>query len=173
MEGENKRLKGNFSRKHWIIISVIALLAFGVGIIAAQLFGKPGVTVPDHIAQKVSFPIYLPKRLPGNFQIVKNSFAVEEDVLVFKATDSTGASLVFTEQKRQSTFDFTNFYNTNFKNTKTLSNVPFPSVYGKAERGPTKMLSIVTDETWLFISTLAPLDSEDMRTIATSLKLQP
>jgi hypothetical protein len=175
MEGdeEQPKAKSKARRKRWAIFGALPLLvAFGIGILAAQLFGKSGLAVPDHIAQRASFPIYLPGRLPGNFQVVKDSFALQEEVLAFKATDSSGASIVFTEQKRQPDFDFTGFYNNQLRDAKTLSNVPFPSVSGKARSGQASIiLSVVTDETWVFVSSPAPLSQEDMQIIAAGLKL--
>lgn len=170
MEGENEQPRAKTGRKHWLVFGAIVLLAFGIGILAAQFFGQPGVTIPKAIAQKVDFPTYLPHKLPGNFQIVTTSFTFQENTLFFNAKDSTGATITFSEQKRKSNFDFTSFYNSQVKDAKNLSNTTFPSVVGTAKTGQARLLSVVTDETWVFVSTPAPLSQEDMEIIANALR---
>jgi hypothetical protein len=158
------------NRKRWLLFGAMAVISFSLGILGAQLLGKPSITVPENITQKADFPIYLPRRLPGNFQIVKNSFSFEEDTLLFTAKDGAGAVITFAEQKRDHKFDFTAFHNAQMTEAKTLNGTPFASVAGKAKVGQANLLSVVTDDTWIFASTLAPLDEEAMRTIAANLK---
>jgi hypothetical protein len=159
-------------RKLWALALIFAaLIAFALGILGAQLFGRPAVKVPEAVANKVTFPIYLPSELPGNFTLNADSFSFQEGALIYKATDSTGATIAFTEQARKPDFDFAGFYSVQIKEPETLSNVPWPSVFGKARGSNASILSVVADETWLFVSTLAPLTAEDMQTIAGGLKL--
>lgn len=159
------------SPKKLIVAAVaLVLVAFAAGAVVAQLFSEPGVSIPDKVAQKINFPVYLPRKLPGNFQIAKNSFTFEEGALVFKATDGTGASITFAEQKRKTGFDFTAFHNSELKDTTTLEGVPYPSVVGTGKDGQTKILSVVAEGVWLFISTQAPLSPGNLQVIAASLQ---
>lgn len=157
-------------KRRALALAALLVAAFALGAGGAQFFAAPGVTVPEGIARQVPFPIYLPQRLPGNFRVIKNSFSYRDGALIFAAKDDTGASITFAEQKKNPSFDLTNFYNKQLEETKTLSDVPFPSVTGRARTGQARILSILADETWLFISTAAPLGQENMQTIADGIE---
>ena len=135
------------------------------------LFSGPAVAVPKDIKQKVKSTIYVPAKLPGNYKVSENTFSMVEDdtVLVFEADDGVGAKLVFSEQPRPKGFNFENFYKGQFQNAKTLSGVPYPSVWGKAADGRLA-LSMVTDYTWVLMATSAPLNDDDMLRIAQGLQ---
>jgi hypothetical protein len=175
MEADEVQTKSHSQPRHkrrWLLfIALMSLLAFGIGVLAALMLSKPGVIVPENVAKNVSFPIYLPARLPGNFKVAQGSFSFRDDALIFAAKDSSGASIVFAEQKRNPKFDFSSFYTSQMSDAETLSGTPFPSVIGKAKKSQTRLLSVVTDQTWVFVSTSSPLSQEDMQTIATGLKL--
>ncbi len=130
------------------------------------------LTVPPTIAQRAKSAIYLPSKLPGNYTIEESSFSIQEDeVILFKATDGVDGRIVFTEQARPKEFDFDSFYNSEMKDPKTLEGTPFISVLGKTKDDKTQFMSVVTDETWLLISTQSPISEENFLSIARSLQL--
>lgn len=128
------------------------------------------LSIPKEFTEEVSAPLYLPTYLPGTYKIDKSSFNVDEQTFIFKATDGAGSSIAFTEQKKPEDFDFTNFYNEQLRDMKTLDNVPFPSVIGKAQAGKVTFLSIVTDQTWIVVTTMAPLGEDSLQKIASGMQ---
>ena len=146
------------------VLSLVAVAAF-------IIFNRPAVVVPKEIKQKAKSSIYVPAKLPGNYKVSEDSFGMVEDdtVLVFEADDGVGAKLIFSEQPRPKSFDFENFYKGQFQDAKTLSGVPYPSVWGKATDGRLA-LSMVTNDTWVLMATSAPLNDSDMLRIAQALQ---
>ena len=172
MDAEQPNEGRGSNRKRWaLVLTALAAGAFLAGVAGAQFFGRTSTKVPESIAKRVDFPIYIPSRLPGSFKILENSFSFQDHALIFTAKDSSGASITFAEQKRQPGFDFTSFYNNQLKDAATLSSTPFPSVTGRAKSGQAKIVSVVADKTWIFVSTPAPLNQHDMQTIAANLKV--
>lgn len=172
----------NWARKaiKWTPHSQKMLIIYGASILAAiSLIGvtlaltlmNSSFPIPANIQQSVKSPIYLPGKLPGNYRLTQGSFTLVEGdtVLIFNAEDATGSKLIFSEQARPKTIDFENFHKGNFENPKTLSDVPYPSVWGKAVDGRLA-LSIVTDDTWIMMATSSPLGDEDLHAIAASIK---
>lgn len=160
------------SKKITIVVVVALIIAGGLcgGAAVASLLGKQ-ITIPPQITQKLIFTPYLPGSLPGNYAINNSSFSLQDDgVLVFSASDGTGTSIAFTEQKKPSKLNFTDFYHQHMTDTRTLSNVPFPSVVGKSAASKGKVLSVVADDTWIFVSTKSPLSNQDLQVIAESLR---
>ncbi len=147
---------------------MLVAAGFGIGLWLASLGGKD-LIIPKSIKEEVSFPIYVPGRLPGNYQVNADSFTLNEATLIFSATDAAGSRIVFTEQPRPQDFNFDTFYKEQLKDPEILSDVPFPSVVGKTKE-QTMVLSIVTPETWIMASTNSPLGVNDLKTIAEHVK---
>lgn len=151
---------------------ILIVLAFGflLGLWLTSFGGT--ITIPDSVTQSTKSAIYIPSKLPGNYTLDETSFSIQEgEVLLFRATDGAGGRIAFTQQPSPpADFDFQNFYKEQLQDPKTLSNVPFPSVVGKALNQETIMISIVTPETWVIASTSSPLSNEDMQVLAKYLK---
>lgn len=170
-EAARPAAKAHESRTLLIVLgTVAALLTIAAAVLAYKVTATPSYTIPDHITKNTPYPIYVPKRLPSGYEVVDGSFAISEDTLLFRAEDSSGSSLAFTEQERPENFDFEQFYQGQMQNAKKLNDTPHPSVYGKAPTGDRLLLSVVTDETWIMISTAAPLNEQDLTLIAKGLK---
>lgn len=152
-------------------IAVIVLLAAAAVALAIGLANARAVKIPEAIAQKFKPTIYLPSKLPGKYQISEATFDLTEEdtVLIFNATDGINGDLVFTEQTKPVDFDFDNFHKSNFENPQTLNDVPYPSVWGKTINNRLS-LSIVTDDTWIMMTTSAPLNADDIQRIASGIK---
>jgi len=139
------------------------------GFVGAQYIAQTTITIPDSIKQRAGSTIYLPTSLPGAYKVVEESFNFEETTLIFYATDGAGGKLVFTEQPKPKEIDFEQFYQENFVDTKILGDVSYSSTWGKTRDGKRLVLGIVTDDTWLLMTTNAPLGESDMLRIAKSL----
>lgn len=148
----------------------VAVAAFGAGLWLAMFMSPSTVSVPDAIKRQVDFSLYVPQKMPGTFVINKNSFSVQEEAVIFKANDDTGAAISFTEQKRPPQFNFDDFYNGQMKNSKVLDGVPFSTVIGKTQNEEVTLISIVTDDMWMLVSSRTPLSEESAKTISQSLK---
>lgn len=155
-------------KKH--IISALFLggiIALGLTMLIMQ--GSSGPYLPNEIAKQAAFTIYLPKELPGNYEIDKNSFTLSEGVLLFQATDSDGTKIVFSEQPRPNGFSFDDFYSNKLSEAKALNDVPFPSVTGRMDPAKGLVLSVVAHDTWLLANAPAVLSSSDLHIISKSL----
>lgn len=163
----NKKRRG---RIIYILGAAAALLTITAIVLAYKVFTAPSYAIPSHIVGQVPYPIFVPKRLPNDYKIVEKSFAIGEGTLLFRAEDSSGSSIAFTEQKRPQDFDFERFYQEQMQNAKKLNGTPYPSVLGKTLAGDRFLLSIATNETWVMLSTAAPLNEQDFTTIAKNIK---
>lgn len=152
-----------------LMLVIIGVLTIAVLLLGVKLITASALRIPPDIAKQVTYPIFTPKDLPDGYTFVKESFTYSEGTLIFRAEDSAGSAIAFTEQKRPKDFDFERFYQGQMENAKTLSNVPHPSVVGKAPTGDL-LLSIVTEETWILASSGAPLSDDALQKMAASLK---
>lgn len=167
-QGVKKRRRLN---KETLLIAGGGLFAAGIAaILVSVIFGGASVVIPKDIKDKVRSPIYVPLALPGNYKVMGNSFTMVENgaVLIFQADDGVGAKLIFSEQPRPKDFGFDEFYKGQFKDAKTLSGTPYPSVWGESLDGRLA-LSMVTNDTWVLMATSAPLNESDMVRIAKDL----
>lgn len=166
--------KKEFWRRRLLMVAGVGVVVIVAGGIGAWLyFGnqpKPVAQIPSGISDRLRFPVYLPSRLPGGFSLVVNSYSLDQGVLIFKAQDSSGMVMAFTEQAKPDKFDFANFYSEQLTNPQTLDNVPFASVSGKNTQ-QYNVLSIVTDKTWIIVSTRAPLAQNDLQVLAQNMQL--
>jgi hypothetical protein len=153
-----------------ILGAIVIVLAITAAFFAYKVYSVSKLDIPKDVAKKANFSILVPQRLPGDYKVIEDSFTYSEDTLVFRAEDSNGASIAFTEQKKPANLKFEDFYKGQFKDAKTLDGVPHPSVIGKDASGERWLLSIVAQDTWLLASTLAPLDADALETIARGIK---
>jgi len=155
----------------YILGAIAALLAIAAIVLVFKLTATT-YTVPDHIKQRANHTIYVPKRLPSGYKIAEGSFMIDEaeNTLLFRAEDSSGSSIVFTEQQKPQGFDFEQFYQEQMSDAKKLNGTPYPSVLGRAPTGDRFLLSIVADDAWILASTAAPLNEQDFTLIAKNIK---
>lgn len=154
-----------------LALLVITVAGFGIGLMLASA-GQQKARVPTSIADDIAFPIFLPGKLPGNYEIDEKSFSASEETLVFSASDGGGGSIVFTEQRKPPNFDFDEFYKQQMQEAKNVDKTPSPSVLGKSTENGAPILSIVTDSTWILITSQSPVGDDGLELIARSLKPQ-
>lgn len=152
------------------VILVVAGLAFAGGLGVAMLFLPSAASVPADIKQKAGFSVFVPVRLPGKYTVVRDSFSIQEETVVFKASDGAGGSIIFTEQKKPTNFNFDDFYKNQMKNAKVVDEAMFSTIIGKTVNEEINLVSVVTDDTWVLISTRTLLSEDSLKNIALSLK---
>lgn len=150
-------------------IAVLAAVSFVGGLVLAMFFLPTVAKVPNQVMQKAGFAIFVPRSLPGTFAVNEDSFSNQEGAVIFNATDDTGSSLVFSEQKKPIDFNFTDFYEKQMKNTQVVDNTPFTTVLGKAVDQDVTLISIVAKDTWVLVSSRVPLSQDNAKTISQSL----
>ena len=160
-----------------VIVGVLAALLLVVvgGFAAGLLLGKRGggvasAKVPQHVAEQLLFPLYLPTQLPSGYSLPANSYSVDDSTLFFHFLTPNGDKILATEEAKPSGFDFTAFYQQQLQSVKNLQHVPFSSVMGKTDQQEL-LLSIVTDKTWILIHGKTASEA-DLRAIAEHMKRQ-
>ncbi len=149
-------------------LMLVLILAVGGTLLWLQK-NRPTVDVPESVSTNLSYTIYLPRQLPGTYTIDPDSFTrIEGDGVAFRANDNTETPIVFTEQRRPKTVNFSEFYLQNLKNGKVLDNMPYATFTGKTFDGKTNIVSIVTDDTWILATTAVPLTDEQIRKLGAS-----
>lgn len=152
-----------------ILLALICIILLGAGLLTHTQLSEPKIKIPSKIIQQASFPVYMPQKLPEKYTVEHDSFSFQEEVLVFKARDDAGGSIVFSEQRKPNDFDFDAFYKKQFRNVASLDGTAHTTVSGKVGDGR-PFLSIVTDETWIFMTASNSLSDDDMRRIANSIE---
>lgn len=151
------------TKKRWlsslVLLIALGILGFGIGIWLSS-FKSPGIEVPLAVSQKIDFPTYLPSKLPKNYKINNASFTIDEGTLVFSATDGVGGQITFSEQRRPSDFNFESFYKDEIKGARAINNAPFPSVGGVNKISENEIISVVTDDVWIIVTSSIPLGDE-------------
>lgn len=163
-------------QRNWAMITSLIVLAILL-VLAVILFimnqNIAKTTLPSDIKTKLTFPAYIPTELPGSYRIQTDSFSIQEEaVLLFKAVDSSGSSLFFSQQAKPKDMNFDAFYTQQIKEAKTLDDTPYATVWGKTADGTSSIMSIVADETWILLTTQAPMSESDLQTVAQSLRRQ-
>jgi hypothetical protein len=166
--------KKSLPRSKMVLVggSLLAVCLLALAVTAyTQYKAEESRIITPRIAARVKFPIYVPQELPGAYKPAKETVTLTENdtILLFRAKDGVGGDLIFSEQARSKKFNFGEFYKAQFTDAKTLSKVPYPSVWGTTTDGR-RGLSVVASDTWIFMVTSAPLDGADMALIAAGLQ---
>ena len=151
-------------------IAAAVLAAAAAAVIVWQIT-RTHIHIPQSVTRNVSFPIYIPQKLPHGYTIDESSFKYvpSENVLVFQANDQAGDTLVFSEQRKPSGFNFDDFANKQLIESKKLPNLPFSTTVGKTLDKQTMLLSIVTPTTWIIATTGAELSNQQFHDVAAAI----
>ncbi len=158
--------------KRWLfwLAGAVLLVGAGLGVTLYLMYGTKAGLIPAKIKERLDFPVYVPDRLPGDFKIAAGSFSIDQGVLIFKAQDTNGATIAFTEQRKPQNVDFDDFNDTQLADAKKIDGAPFSSTAGTAAQGSNMVLSVVADKTWI-IMTSGSLGDKDIELIAQSIRL--
>lgn len=159
-------------RKKAFFIFILVLIIIVGGVAAYWYKLRPASSpIPVNIRQSVNFPLLYPASLPPGYKINPASFANSKGAVLFEADNQSGGKIVFSEQKRPSTFDFPAFYKQGLGGAS-----PFTTAVGEAAIGKTdgqSVGSIATDQAWMLVTSSAGIGSSDLRNILTNIKLAP
>ncbi|HKX72476.1 MAG TPA: hypothetical protein VJM32_00500 [Candidatus Saccharimonadales bacterium] len=147
--------------------ALVMVAGIGTGVGFGWYSAQRSVELPGHVLGGATFDVHLPKELPPGYAFVPKSTALDEGVLAYVATKGR-AQIIFSEQLRPADKKIEDFHTENMSNRTTLTNVPHRSVIGDSVTGG-HILSIVTDTTWLIVSTTAVDADSILRFIAQKL----
>jgi hypothetical protein len=156
------------------VLLVVLLVSIGVGggMFVASRFAT-GSIVPTNITKGLLYPLYIPKDLPGTYVIDRASFQKNQGVVIVSAKDNANGVITMTQQAKPAKLNFTDFYQQQMTDAKTLDHVPFPSVLGLSPVDKTThIMSVVTDHSWIIVTTKAPISEAAFQELAASLEAQ-
>lgn len=149
-----------------------ACLLIGIsGFVLFKTHFDRAVSIPSGVVKSTPFAIYVPEKLPATYKLIPASFQYtrSQGVLVFEADDQVGDKIAFAEQPKPKSVNFQQIYSKLFVNSSNLPNMPYPSTIGSTLDRQTSLLSVITPDTWLIVTTQAGLNDHDMQTIAQSI----
>ncbi len=154
-----------------IVIAVVCILILSGGAFAVYQTVHSRLRIPESATQGVTFPLYIPKKLPIGYVIDEKSFKYvpSENVFLFQAQDTAGDTLVFSEQRKPSGVSFDDFADKQLVEPKKLANLPFTTIVGKTLDKQTTLASIVTPTTWVIITTQAELSNQQLHDVAAGM----
>jgi hypothetical protein len=125
--------------------------------------------VPSRIVSQVTYPVYYVASLPGGIRLDRNSFEITDKVILYNLIDGKD-TLYVSQQGNPVNYDFEDF---NTKQMESTQAVITP--VGRAILGIFNgkfISSIVTDKTWIIVSTPIAYPADKLSKISQSLKLQ-
>lgn len=152
-------------------VAVLLLLAGGAVGVAGAILMHHDAAIPATVSSDVTFTPHIPAKLPGSYRVDQSSFSLngKKTVLAYRATDQAGAIISFTEQQRPNKLDFADIYRQRLSDVKTISGTANDAVAGMDEANGLLTISVLTDDTWVLITTKSPLNDTDIRLIARSV----
>lgn len=124
----------------------------------------------QELVEKAGFPLYYPTKLPGTFKMETDNISSDNNVVLFKITDNDGKRINITLQKKPSGLNLEPL------NELLTDKGELDTKFGKLMIGTSKeemeLANIVTDKTWIIVSTPKDTLSDDQFTeIINSLKV--
>jgi hypothetical protein len=158
------------SRRMRIFGIVGALFVVTLGVVwgVSWYMAKEQVAIPASVTEKLAFKPHSPRLLPERYAIDTTSAMLDEGALAYVAKDGAGGQIVFSEQPKPSEQKVNDFIDENAPQSYFLSDTPHTSILGKSIYGG-YTLSVVTDTTWLIISSQSSQAEENLRFIAHQL----
>lgn len=165
-----QRRKRKFSLRTAGIAALLLIAGGAVGAGSAVLTDN-NTPLPRTVSDNTPFDPHLPQDLPGSYQIDNTSFNLDkkEGVLAYRATDRTGDTINFTEQERPKGLDFADLYQQQLSDVKTITGTVHNTVAGMNETSGLLTISVLTDTTWILITTRTPLSDADIRLLANGI----
>jgi|GEM_PF-1443780 len=173
IEGMDSPQPRHLSKPRWYALVGGVGVAVGlVGILILRLVFPPA-TIPKDYVQKALYPLYAPTHWPAGFVVDTASYQMRDGALIFTARNDDGHTINVAEQAKPTDFDFASFYQQRLSQAKTLTNVPHQSVWGGiVPDRKTTMLSVLTDSSWLIITSSSHFSETDYQQLVRSLRKQ-
>lgn len=162
------------SKKNIVIIGIISLAVIAVGVLWWAQSRVMSVHIPKTVTEQALFTIFVPTALPKGYELVEDSFSLNEGVLIFSVKGPGDRAIAFTQQAVPAGFDFTSFYSKQMTDVKKIEDAPYQTALGRASiagaegTAHDKMLSIRADETWIIAT--GDASDEDMTYIAKHMR---
>lgn len=156
--------------KKWILIG-LGWLAIFITILAV-LFIFTGIfksnPIPENIRNKVDFATYYPSSLPEGYSINTASFETANNLLSYQITKGTNKTILVTQQKTPTNFNFTEFQTKSIKNSRSVTTSTGNQAYiGLLEKN--SIASLRAESTWILLSTTSKnVSVEDLEKIIKS-----
>lgn len=158
-------------KKLYIVILLSACFALGLGLWGWRILSaKPSVKIPQAISDKLLFTPYIPQYLPAGYMVDTTTFTHKESALLFAARNESNNTIAISEQSLPKNFDTNSFYESNMKNPIRLKNTEFETIFGSKNGQPGSIIGVTTnDNTWVVLSSTAPLNNAEARQITAGL----
>lgn len=149
--------------------SIFLLELAGGGIVWKQ-FNRQAWPAPEIIAaqQSSSFKLYYPQTLPRGFHFQKGSLKQSSGVVIYELLFDGNKKLFISAIPKPRGVDFNDFYNRILSNESAVLSTQGKAVIGNA--GGQTIGSLVSNDSWVTINTQAPIDSQTLQAILSSLK---
>jgi hypothetical protein len=155
-------------RAVWVVAGVCALLGTGGGI-AWRTLHAPHSPFPAEVAQKVSFPLYYPTKLPDGFSLTKNSINGTPQVVLYSVSAPGGATISVSVQARADDVDMAAFYKSQLSGAYAVPTKNGVAKIGKLKSGGT-FASLVTNGSWVIGTSPDDTLQQPIQQLFTSLR---
>lgn len=148
------------------IVFSLALLLFGLHWLRNR---QPAPSpIPASIRSSAHFPLYYPQPLPPGFSLITDSFSANNQAVIYQIQAPGDVKVSVSLQAIPKGFNFEDFYRQTLREPKTDLLPIGSATYGKLNRGV--MVSLETTRTWIIINSIAPLDYDQLKLLASSLR---
>lgn len=124
--------------------------------------------IPESIKQSAGFSLLYPASLPSGYHINPTSFSSANGAIIFEADNQAGGKIVFSEQRRPSTFDFPAFYKQGLGGVEPFNTPVGEAAIGKANNQTVG--SITNDHAWMLVTSPRGLPADQLKMILLNTK---
>lgn len=149
-----------------IIITITLLIVIGGGA-AFYAVTRPAsdstVHIPANIRSRVSFPLYVPEKIPDGMSIDEKSFSATDQVVTYQVKYDNSKKLNVSIQARDASVDPENY----------PGDESFTVLIGKVvvvDRPDRKTAAVFADKSWVLINAPQLISSEQLRAFVDSLR---
>ncbi len=146
---------------------IVVVIVIGAGVLVWQHFSNPPIPIPKGVVDSASFPLYYPSKLPEGYILNTNSFDNTGQIITFSVRYLNKANILFAEQAIPRNIDLNDLQNKQMMNVKAID-----TKFGRAYFGilnNNTAISLVTDKSWVFISSGLKITDDDASTIVNNL----
>lgn len=150
------------------VILIIAQLIIILGVTSVFLWKKSndGPSLPKSVSNQIEFATFLPNKPPSGYSIDESSYTITNEALIVKVNTPQNKTVLFSQQPEPGSFDISGFHD--ILKDKQSVETPYGTAYiGKSEN--TKVGSLVTAGSWVFLSAPPDTDSEILKTLLKSI----
>lgn len=150
-----------------IVLVLIVLILAGIFLYLQKASANP---FPADIRKGVSYRLIYPTRLPNGFHVDSESFSKSQGIISFKIVRGT-SNIFVTEQLKPTDFNFEDFHLKQIDGAHTVLALAGKAVVGTVQtnkRVLASVISLVTPDNWVFVTTNDHIDSKTLDQLAES-----